>query len=159
MSVRLRTKWLWVQVQLQSHNLQISCPDNYRVCFHSAKRAWHDKNIRLKHSLDILHECFDITVVLTKLRNVLGLPPLIWEAQHVWTTRLNFWDILLRYKYISHICISNIIYIYGQGTSVCICCVVKINRKHNVCLTSFRILLILSHVCKWRDSQRLQFIY
>ena len=31
---------------------------------------------------------------------------------------------------------------------VCMCCVVKINKKHNVCLTNFRILLILSHVCE-----------
>ena len=32
------------------------------------------------------------------------------------------------------------IYIYEQETSVCMCCVVKINKKH-VCLTNFRILL------------------
>ena len=32
---------------------------------------------KLKHSLDILHECLDITMVVTKLRNVLGLP-LLW---------------------------------------------------------------------------------
>ena len=33
------------------------------------------------------------------------------------------------------------------------------NKKHKVCLTNFRILLILSHVCEWRNPQRLQFIY
>ena len=31
----------------------------------------------LKHSLDILHECLYITVVVTKLRNVFGLS-LLW---------------------------------------------------------------------------------
>ena len=31
----------------------------------------------LKHYIDIWHECLDITVVLTKLRNVLGFP-LLW---------------------------------------------------------------------------------
>ena len=40
-----------------------------------------------------------------------------------------------------------ILFIYEQETSVCMCCVVKINKKHNVCLTNFRILLIFSHVC------------
>ena len=40
------------------------------------------------------------------------------------------------------------IYIYKQETSVSMCCVVKINKKHNVCLTNFCILLILSHVCE-----------
>ena len=51
------------------------------------------------------------------------------------------------------------IYIYEQETNVSKCCVVKINKKHNVCLTNVHILLILSHVCEWWDSQRLQFIY
>ena len=36
---------------------------------------------------------------------------------------------------------------YEQETSACMCCVVKINKKH-VCLTNCRILLILSHVCE-----------
>ena len=42
------------------------------------------------------------------------------------------------------------VYIYEQETSVsvCMCCVVKINKKNNVCLTNFRILLILSHICE-----------
>ena len=53
--------------------------------------------------------------------------------------------ILYIYIYI-YMCVY--IYIYEQETSVCMCCVVKINRKH-VCLTHFRILLILSHVCEW----------
>ena len=40
-------------------------------------------------------------------------------------------------------------YIYEQETSVCVCCTVtKKNKKHKVCLTNFRILLILSHVCE-----------
>ena len=25
----------------------------------------------------------------------------------------------------------------------------KLNKKHKVCLTNFRIFLILSHVCEW----------
>ena len=33
-----------------------------------------------------------------------------------------------------------------QETSVCMCCIVKIKQKNNVCLTNFRILLILSHI-------------
>ena len=32
--------------------------------------------------------------------------------------------------------------------SVCMCCIVKINKKH-ACLMNFHILLILSHVCEW----------
>ena len=36
-----------------------------------------------------------------------------------------------------------------QEISVCMCCVVKISKNHNVCFTNFRILLIHSHVCKW----------
>ena len=35
---------------------------------------------------------------------------------------------------------------------VCVCYVVKINKKHNICLTNFRILLILSHVCEWSNT-------
>ena len=55
LSVRLRTKWLWVRVPLQSLNLQIwgrlpaRVPwhsGNYRVWIHSQTRTWHDKNIQ-----------------------------------------------------------------------------------------------------------------
>ena len=55
LSVRLRTKWMWVPVQLQSLKLQIlrlfrarSCwhSGNYRVRIHSETRTWHDKNIQ-----------------------------------------------------------------------------------------------------------------
>ena len=31
----------------------------------------------------------------------------------------------------------------------------QLNKKHKFCLTNFRILLIISHVCKWWNSQRL----
>ena len=42
------------------------------------------------------------------------------------------------------------IYVYEQETSVCMCCTAqKNNKKHKVCLTNFRILLILNHVCEW----------
>ena len=47
------------------------------------------------------------------------------------------------YVYIS----CTYIYTYEQEASVCMCCVVKINKKQ-VCLTNFRILLILSHLCQ-----------
>ena len=55
LSVRLRTKWLWVCVLLQSLKLQISrlfCArssltfSNSRVWIHSKTRTWHDKNIQ-----------------------------------------------------------------------------------------------------------------
>ena len=37
-----------------------------------------------------------------------------------------------------------------QETSVCMCCTgTKKQKKHEVFLTNFRILLILSHVCEW----------
>ena len=41
---------------------------------------------KLKHSLDFLHECLDITVVFTKLRDMLGLP-LLWAF---WVILVNF---------------------------------------------------------------------
>ena len=53
-SVRLRTKWFSIWLQMQSLKLQISRlpqarkhSDNYRVWIHSEKRTWHDKNIQL----------------------------------------------------------------------------------------------------------------
>ena len=38
------------------------------------------------------------------------------------------------------------IYIHEQETTVCMCYTVAIKKKHKVCLTNFRILLMLSHV-------------
>ena len=38
-------------------------------------------------------------------------------------------------------------YIYEQETSLYMCCTVT-KTKHKVCLTNFRIILILSHVCQ-----------
>ena len=58
LSVRFRTKWLWVQVQLQSLKLQICTyfewetpwhSGNYRVCIHTETRMWHDKNIQTNY--------------------------------------------------------------------------------------------------------------
>ena len=59
MSVRLWTKWLWVQVQLQSLKLHISrllrarssltFRGNYRVWTHSETRTRYDKNIQTKY--------------------------------------------------------------------------------------------------------------
>ena len=73
-----------------------------------------------KHSLDIFHECLDIKVVVTKLRNVLGIPqrwgffwcfwPMLHYALQIVGNHLTFSSEFLRfmvniYKYI---CISNI---------------------------------------------------
>ena len=73
-----------------------------------------------KHSLDTFHECLDITVVVTKLRNVLGFPqpwgffwcfwPMLYYALQIVGNHLTFSSEFLRfmvniYKYI---CISNI---------------------------------------------------
>ena len=41
LSVRLRTKWLWVQIPLLSLKQA-----NYWVWFYSESRAWHDNNIQ-----------------------------------------------------------------------------------------------------------------
>ena len=54
LSVRLRTKWFWVRVQLQSFKLQISrllrarssLTFNYSVWTHFETRTSHDKNIQ-----------------------------------------------------------------------------------------------------------------
>ena len=55
LSRRLRTKWFWVQVQLQSLKRQIcACfeqgvpwhSSNYVVWIHSETHSWHDKNIQ-----------------------------------------------------------------------------------------------------------------
>ena len=60
LSVRLRTKWLWLRFQLPSINLQISRlfqarsswhSGNYRVWIHSKTRTWHDKNNQPDHLL------------------------------------------------------------------------------------------------------------
>ena len=40
--------------------------------------------------------------------------------------------------------------IYMNKKPVCICVPQRQkNKKHKVCLTNFRILLILNHVCEW----------
>ena len=55
MSICLGTKWLWVQIPLQSLKLYISHlimpgvswhSGNYRVWIHSETRTWHVKNIQ-----------------------------------------------------------------------------------------------------------------
>ena len=55
-------------------------------------------------------------------------------------------SLVQKHSNLAYIYIYIYIYIYKQEISVCMCCVVKINRKH-ICLTNFRILFILSHVC------------
>ena len=62
MSVRLRTKWLWVRARLQSLNLRYrACFEQgvpwhsgiYRVWIHSETREWHDKNTQLIDCVNI----------------------------------------------------------------------------------------------------------
>ena len=60
LSFRLRTKWFWVRVQLQSLKLQILHllrarsswqSGNYRVWIHSETCTWRDQNIQLDRRL------------------------------------------------------------------------------------------------------------
>ena len=82
-----------------------------------------------------------------QVKNDPNYPTLIYIIYTYMHIYLPYFHIYYIYIYI-YICVCVYIYIYEQETSVCMCCVVKINRKH-VCLTHFRILLILSHVCEW----------
>ena len=80
MSVRLRTKWLSVQVPLQSLKLQISAcfeqgvpshSGNYRVWIHSETRTWHDKNIQsILTDLQKSFDAIDHEVLLQKHKAV-----------------------------------------------------------------------------------------
>ena len=64
------------------------------------------------------------------------------------------------YIYIKYIYIYVLYNVYMNKKPVCVCVAQwQLNKKHKVCRTNFRMLLILSHVCGWWNSQRLQFIY
>ena len=82
--VRLRTKWFWIRVQLQSLKLPWHS-GNYRVWIHSETRTWHDKNIQSDLSVSLKNIFADIVELA-----FIGQITFFRNFENNWNKNINF---------------------------------------------------------------------